>query len=102
MIKESYTVKELIEITIQKRIDKMNKKKISYGVRGYAKNHATVGQRLPFIVWQYIGENPVNEYIGYDRDSHLTLYPKRRIVPSNIPLEKHEVNIRDTRSEFQS
>ena len=79
----------------------MNDKKIFYVVRGYAKKNATVGQRIPLVVWQYKGENPVNEYIGYDRETYLRLYPKRRIIPSDIPLVKHDVNVRETREEFK-
>ena len=70
-----------------------DKKGITYGVRGY------VSQRQYVIVQKQNGFD-VNEYRGYDHGTYFVLYPRRRIVPSVVPLEKHKVNIQETKREF--
>ena len=74
-------------------MEKKERKPVSYAVRG-------VNGHGHFIVWEYNGINPVNEYVGYDKGTYLALYPKRRLVPSRTELRKQDVAISKTRREF--
>jgi len=73
----------------------MAEPKLTYAVRGPAPGKANA-----FIVWEYDGASPVNEYTGYDNGTFLRLYPRRKLIPSTVELKKLSVNIRETRREF--
>jgi len=59
--------------------------------------------------WQYRGKctvvqklngHDVNEYDGYDYNTYFVLVPHRRIIPSTVPIVRHEVSIQNIRKEF--
>lgn len=67
--------------------------KITYGIRSYRPyGKCTIVQKLNGF--------DVNEYDGYDRKTHFVLFPRRRIIPSRVPLCKHEVDDRDVKREY--
>lgn len=67
--------------------------KITYGVIKFTQDGKC-------SIVQKLNGTPVNLYDAYDRKSHFILYPNRRIIPSNVPLEKHSVDILDTHREY--
>ena len=71
----------------------IDKKEISYGVRGQ-------NARGRLIVWEYVGNEPVNEYVGYMDGDLVKLYPSRKLNPSSLKMDKLTVALRDTRREF--
>lgn len=71
----------------------IDKKEISYGVRGQ-------NARGRLIVWEYVGNEPVNEYYGYMDGDLVKLYPSRKLNPSSLRMDKLTVALRDTRREF--
>lgn len=69
------------------------KREITYALRRWVhRGKCTVVQKL--------NGHDVNEYDGYDYGTHFVLVPRRRIIPSEVPIERHEVNIRFIRREF--
>ena len=71
----------------------MNENKITYGLRRYVpRGKCTVVQKANGF--------DVNEYDAYDYNTHFVLVPKRRIIPSTVPLVRHEVNLFDVKREF--
>ena len=71
----------------------IDKKEISYGVRGYDKSG-----RL--VVWEYVGRDPVNAYTGYMHGDLIKLYPDYAIEPSSLRLRRQTVPVGDARREF--
>ena len=70
-----------------------DKREITYGLRRWVfRGKCTVVQKLNGF--------DVNEYDGYDYGSYFVLVPRRRIIASDVPLERHEVNIRKVKREF--
>lgn len=69
------------------------KHEITYALRRWVpRGKCTVVQKL--------NGNDVNEYDGYDYGTHFVLVPRRRIIASNVPIERHTVNIKKVRREF--
>jgi hypothetical protein len=69
------------------------KREITYALRRWVyRGKCTVVQKL--------NGKDVNEYDGYDYGTYFVLVPRRRIIPSEVPIERHEVNIRFIRREF--
>jgi hypothetical protein len=71
----------------------IEKKDISYAVRWQEKDG-----RL--VVWEYYKGDAVNEYTGYMNGDLVKLYPKYKLQPSPLKMEKLTVALRDTRREF--
>jgi hypothetical protein len=71
----------------------LNKKKLSYTVQERKANGS-------FIIWEHEDGCAVNEYIAYDRGQTFTLYPRRKLMPSTVPLRKQTISIFDTRRAY--
>jgi hypothetical protein len=52
------------------------------------------------VVWEYYKGDAVNEYTGYMNGDLVKLYPKYKLQPSPLKMEKLTVALRDTRREF--
>lgn len=66
---------------------------ITYGLRRWVpRGKCTVVQKL--------NGHDVNEYDAYDYGTHFVLVPRRRIIPSSVPIERHKVDIKHVRREF--
>lgn len=42
----------------------------------------------------------VNEYTGYEKNGIITLYPRRKIIPSSTLLDKKEISLQNTKKGF--
>ena len=71
----------------------MSKGEITYGLRKWVyRGKCTVVQKL--------NGHDVNEYDAYDYQTYFILYPRCRIIPSAVPLEKQIVKTQNIRREF--
>lgn len=70
----------------------MSDKVISYTVR-QAMNSS-------YLIWEHQNGSPVNEYTAFMRGDQFVLYPKRRIIPSTIDLNKKTISIFQTRRAY--
>ena len=71
----------------------MSKGEITYGLRRWVpRGKCTVVQKL--------NGYGVNESDGYDYGTHFVLVPRRRIIASDVPIERHTVDIKNVRREF--
>lgn len=69
------------------------KREITYALRLWVpRGKCTVVQKLD--------GHDVNEYDGYDYGTHFVLVPRRRIIASEVPIERHKVDIKKVRREF--
>lgn len=69
------------------------KREITYGLRRWVyRGKCTVVQKL--------NGNDVNEYDGYDYGSYFVLVPRRRIISSDVPIARHEVEIERIKREY--
>lgn len=74
-------------------IDMDAKCEITYGIRYHTHRGAcTIVEKL--------NGHDVNEYAGYDYGSYFVLVPRRRIIASDVPIERKEVSIRQVRREY--
>lgn len=74
---------------------------ITYHVTGFLAQRG--GEKHPAkIVEERVNGHTVHIYIGYDKGQYLTLYPKKngKILPSDVPYERKEVHILDTRRAY--
>lgn len=66
---------------------------------------------ITYAITQYVARGPcriiqkfngfvVNEYTAYDCKTYFSLYPRRRIMPSVVPLVRHKVSIYDVKREY--
>lgn len=68
-------------------------REITYGLRRWVyRGKCTVVQKL--------NGNDVNEYDGYDYGSYFVLVPRRRIIASDVPIARHEVEIERIKREY--
>ena len=72
--------------------------KVTYLVVGFLRDRP--GENPPALIHECLDGFPVNSYIGYDRKDMFHLYPRSRIIPSVVPLEKKIICIRDTKRAF--
>lgn len=56
-----------------------------------------------YIVHEYQDNAAVNEYIAYEKKKVrdiLILYPRQKLIPSSLSLEKREISIHNTKRGF--
>ena len=68
------------------------KAKIKWGIRSIN------GTRM--VIWQYLNGFAVNEYTGYCRDTVITIYPGRMLMPSSLAMTKRQISLYDTVREY--
>jgi hypothetical protein len=75
------------------RVGTLMEDRITYHMRSFVpRGKCTVIQRK--------NGHDVNEYDGYDYGTHFVLVPRRRIIPSTVPIKRHEVDIHLIRRDF--
>ena len=72
---------------------------VTYHVTGFLAQRG--GQKhTPKIVEERVNGYVVNIYTAYDKGMYLTLYPRRKVMASNVPYVKKLVSIYDTRRAY--
>lgn len=72
--------------------------KVTYMVMGFFREKP--GENPPALIHECLNGNPVNSYIGYDRQDMFHLYPQGRIIPSVVELKKKVIRVQDTKRGF--
>lgn len=72
---------------------------ITYHVTGFLRQRG--GEKHPpKIVEERVNGHVVHIYTAYDKGMYLVLYPRVKVMPSNVPYTKKNVSIYDTRRAY--
>ena len=72
---------------------------VTYWVTGFLPQRGG-DKHPPKIVEERVNGHVVHIYTGYDKGTHLVLYPRSKVMPSTVPYEKKTVSIFDTRRDY--